>query len=245
MSKTKNPPRLYIDVPLSENRELTLSPDMSHYVCNVMRLKQGENIVCFNGTDGEYFCTVILPHKKQTVLQTKRRLRPFAAVPDVWLLFAPVKKERTDYIIEKATELGISKICPVYTAYTNADTVRTERYRAQAIEAAEQCRRLDVPEIIPVQTLTNILKNWDINRIIFLMDESGGGQPALETFRTAAGKPAAILVGPEGGFSEEELLLLRRQPFVRGISLGPRILRAETAVAAALALWQAAAGDWK
>ena len=245
MSEKKAKIRLYCETKLVPGLEIRLNEKQGHYLINVMKLMAGDTIFAFDNENGEFLCTLKTADRKNCLLEVSEQTRGFEKCPDIWLLFAPVKKERTDYIIEKATELGISKILPVYTAYTNAETVRTERYRAQAVEAAEQCRRLDVPEIIPVQTLTNILKNWDINRIIFLMDESGGGQPALESFQTAAGKPAAILVGPEGGFSEEELLLLRRQPFVRGISLGPRILRAETAVAAALALWQAAAGDWK
>lgn len=161
----------------------------------------------------------------------------------MWLLFAPVKKDRTDFVIEKATELGAGKIIPVITRHTITDKVRVERLRAQAAEAAEQSRRVEVPEIGAPVRLEKLLADWDPARRLFFMDESGRGRPAAEAFGEYQG-PAALLVGPEGGFAEEELNGLRSRPFARAVSLGPLILRAETAAAAALSVWQAISGLW-
>ena len=153
------------------------------------------------------------------------------------------KKDQTDFIIQKAVELGARRLQPVITRRTITDKVRRERFRAQGIEAAEQCRRLDVPEINEAQSLEKVLQNWDKSRRLFFMDETGHGLPVCRAFAAAAA-PAAILVGPEGGFSTEELQRLRGLEFAQGVTLGPRILRAETAVAAALSCWQSLSGDW-
>lgn len=155
----------------------------------------------------------------------------------------PGKKDQTDFIIQKAVELGVRRLQPVITRRTITDKVRRERFRAQGIEAAEQCRRLDVPEINEAQSLEKVLQNWDKSRRLFFMDETGHGLPVRRAFAAAAA-PAAILVGPEGGFSAEELQRLRGLEFAQGVTLGPRILRAETAVAAALSCWQSLSGDW-
>lgn len=236
--------RLFVDVPLQSNEVVKLNEDQSHYLCNVMRLDVGSPVICFNGCDGEFQCNIEVVSKKCCVLRVAARLRPFKAVPDVWILFAPVKKDCTDFIIEKATELGAAKIIPVQTRYTVVERVRTERYSAQAAEASEQSRRLDIPKISELTTLADLLSNWDEKRCLYFMDETGNGQPAAKVFAASSSSPAAILVGPEGGFAAEELNLLRGLPFARAVSLGPRILRAETAVAAALSVWQALAGDW-
>lgn len=172
------------------------------------------------------------------------KLRELYLPPDLWLLFAPVKKDKTDFIIEKAGELGVRKIIPTITKHTISDRVKTERYLAQAVEACEQCRRVDVPEIGEPVTLSALLKSWDRQRILYYMDETGNGANIYQAFGSKTA-PAAILVGPEGGFSPTELELLAAQDFTLGVSLGPRILRAETAAAAALSCWQAICGDWK
>lgn len=236
--------RLFADMALVPGAEAVLPESPSHYLCTVMRLGAGDHLAVFNGRDGEYECTLIKPHKKNAVIRVNRQSRPFSAAPDLWLLFAPLKKDCTDFVLQKAVELGASKIMPVLTANTVAGTVRLDRYQSQVIEAAEQCRRVDLPEVSAPRRLADILSAWEPGRRLFLMDETGQGMPAAAAFEAEAGSPAAILVGPEGGFSPEEIDRLYALPFVRGISLGPRILRAETAAAAALAVWQAVAGDW-
>lgn len=236
--------RIYHPVPLPVGETFALSEEASHYLCSVMRLQQGDLIAVFNGQDGEFECKIAEARKKQVTAEVLRQLKPFADVPDLWLLFAPVKKDKTDFIIEKSVELGVKKMMPVMTERTIVEKVKAERYAAQAAEAAEQCRRLEVPEILAVQKLAALLASWPQERVLFFMDESGQGQPAVSVFAAEKGRPAAVLVGPEGGFSPAEMQMLRRHPAVKPISLGSRILRAETAVAAALSVWQALAGDW-
>ena len=242
--KQKNNIRLFIDAPLSLGQDVTLDVRRSHYICNVMRLQEGELINCFNGRDGEFECRLSVVHKKESVLTVLRQTRKMTEVPDVWLLFAPVKKDCTDFIVEKAVELGARKICPVITRHTINKETRLERFCAQAIEAAEQCRRVEVPEVLPPVSLEKLLSGWDKKRRLFFMDETGNGLPATDVFCRNKGVASAILVGPEGGFSTEELTMLRQSDFAEAVSLGARILRAETAAAAALSVWQATAGDW-
>lgn len=240
-------PRLYIPQGLRENMELFLMDVRAHYLCNVLRLSAGSLFLAFDGQNGEFECEIMECGKKRVSARILRRTRQFEKGPDIWLLFAPVKKDRTDFIVEKATELGVSKIIPVITRRTISEKIKKERYIAQAVEAAEQCRRLEIPEIEDARPLETVLKNWDTRRILYFMDESGKGRPVSEVFGAAAGKdgPAALLIGPEGGFSEQEFDFLRRQDYAESVSLGKRILRAETAVAAALSCWQAFCGDWK
>lgn len=235
--------RLYVTFPLFSGQKASLSEEQSHYLSAVMRLQNGDAVLLFNGRDGEYQATITFSGKKTAVAEIGAQQRLFTKASDVWLLFAPVKKDRTDYIIEKATELGAAKIVPVITRYTISDKPRVERFAAQATEAAEQARRLEVPEIAPAIRLEDLLRQWDEKRILYFMDESGNGIPATEAF--AGSKASALLVGPEGGFAPEERDLLRHCPFAQGVSLGPLILRAETAVAAALSCWQALSGNWK
>ena len=240
-------PRLYIPQGLRENMELFLMDARAHYLCNVLRLSAGSLFLAFDGQNGEFECEILECGKKRVSARILRQTRQFEKGADIWLLFAPVKKDRTDFIIEKATELGASKIIPVITRRTISEKIKKERYTAQAAEAAEQCRRLEIPEIEDALPLETVLKNWDARRILYFMDESGKGRAVSEVFGAAAGKdrPAALLIGPEGGFSEQEFDFLRRQDYAEGVSLGKRILRAETAVAAALSCWQAFCGDWK
>ena len=210
----------------------------------MLRIKKGDEVYVFNGSDGE-FCTIVAAlGKKECLLEVKSLYKKFEKSPDVWLLFAPLKKDNTDLVAEKATELGASKIVPVITEYTNAAKVRPERLQTQIIEAAEQSRRQDIPELAEVDTLQHILQNWPPERKLFYLDETGGGSEVAKVFKNSRGS-AALLVGPEGGFSQKELEILQKCKYTCAITLGKRILRAETAVMAALACWQALCGDWK
>lgn len=236
--------RLYINQDLSRSPEIVPGEAQVHYLNNVLRLEDGAVLAAFDGINGEYSFRLRKNGKKSLVLERIEKLRELYLPPDLWLLFAPVKKDKTDFIIEKAGELGVRKIIPTITKHTISDRVKTERYLAQAVEACEQCRRVDVPEIGEPVTLSALLKSWDRQRILYYMDETGNGANIYQAFGSKA-VPAAILVGPEGGFSPTELELLAAQDFTLGVSQGPRILRAETAAAAALSCWQAICGDWK
>lgn len=237
--------RIFVSMKLEIGELVSLSEAQSHYLCNVMRLKKGDILRCFNAQDGEFLAKIIEANKKQTLLQVLSLERLPRKSPDVWLVFAPLKKDRTDFLIEKAVELGVSKIIPVLTRFGITDKIRAERVKAQLQEAVEQCERFDVPVLEEMSPLEDLLKSWPQSRQLFFMDESRSGKPAFEAFASFGAKPAAILIGPEGGFAPDEAKLLKQQSFVCSVSLGPRILRAETAAAAALAVWQAAAGDWK
>lgn len=235
--------RLYIPQPLAQNQEITLDERQSHYLTGVMKLKAGDTLNCFDNQSGEYGCVITQVSKKSCVLQIISHDKPYRQAPDIWLLFAPVKKDNTDFIIQKATELGVRKIIPVITRRTISERVRTDRFAAQAIEAAEQCRRTDIPEIADAVKLDDVLAKWDKSRVLYYMDETLHGEAVGKVFADAPA-PCAVLVGPEGGFAPEELQQLRSLSYARGVCLGPRILRAETAVAAALSCWQSLSGDW-
>jgi len=237
--------RLFINQKLVVGNTATLSEKMSHYLNAVMRCTTADVIKCFNASDGEFFAEIQNIDKKQTTIKVQKQIRKPIKEKDIWLLFAPLKKDKTDFVIEKAVELGASKIVPVITARTNSAKVKIERFELQAIEAAEQCERMSVPEIGKTSNLNKLLKEWDASRLLFFMDERRKGKTAEEAFISSRGKKTALLIGPEGGFNEEEKELLNKQPFVINVSLGPRILRAETAATAALAVWQAIAGDWR
>ncbi len=236
--------RIFADVELVKGNKVELKPEQSHYLVSVMRLQSGDNILVFNGKDGEFDCTLFVESKKTVIIEINEQTRKFESVPDIWLLFAPLKKDCTDFVIEKATELGIAKIVPVITKYSISDKVKTFRYQTQAIEAAEQCRRLDVPIISDAINFDKLLNTWDENRTLYYMDETLAGQPVCEAFCNASA-PLAFLIGPEGGFSEQELILLRSKKYAKGVKLGKRILRAETAALSAISCWQALSGDWK
>ncbi len=242
---SKNKIRLFVETPLTSAAEVDLSADAAHYLCNVMRLNEGDALSCFNAADGEYDARIIRAGKKNCRVRILSQIKAPAVSPDIWLLFAPLKKDKTDFVIEKATELGVRAIIPVITRNTITERVKTERFIAQAKEASEQCERTDVPVVRPPVALGTLLDSWPAERILFFLDESLGGADCVSAFDQLKGQPAAVLVGPEGGFTPGEKAELDNLPFVRGISLGPRILRAETAACAALAVWQAVAGDWK
>lgn len=211
-----------------------------------MRLAEGAVISVFNGRDGEWDAEVAQAGKRGGTLRVLAMTRPLRLPPDLWLLFAPIKKARTDFIVEKATEMGAARILPVQTDHTNAERVRADRLRAHAVEAAEQCGGTYVPEVAELSRLGRLLDDWPEGRKLMFCDETlaeTGAAPGLRDL--PRGDPWAILIGPEGGFSEAERDRLRRLPFARPVGLGPRILRADTAAVAALTLWQATLGDWR
>ncbi|MBT3991441.1 MAG: 16S rRNA (uracil(1498)-N(3))-methyltransferase [Rhodospirillaceae bacterium] len=230
--------RLYVEADLQPGAELEISSGQLHYLKNVMRLGPGDSVTLFNGRDGEYVSEITAINKKSLQVRVLEQSRPQLAELDIWLLFAPIKKARIDMIAEKATELGVAKLQPVMTDFTNIERVKIDRLRANAIEAAEQCRRLTIPDIAEPQSLARVLEAWDPARRLLVMDETAGGaDSALTMSALAPSSSDAILIGPEGGFSSSELDLLENLPFVTKITLGGRILRAETAALVALALW--------
>jgi 16S rRNA (uracil1498-N3)-methyltransferase len=231
-------PRLYVEQTLSEDVLLTLDGPPANYLANVLRLAAGAQVKLFDDRTGEWLAEITDAGRKRVTLAVTRHLRPREPVPDLWLLFAPIKRGRIDWLIEKATELGAARLLPVLTQRTIVDRLNLDRLRAHAIEAAEQCERTALPELAEPQKLDQVLRAWPEGRTLFFADEAGG-----ELFAPVPG-PAAILIGPEGGFTEAERTAVRALPQARPVSLGPRILRADTAAIAALSLWMAAAGDW-
>ena len=235
--------RLYVDHPLGDGQAVPLSREQAHYLFGVMRMTVGDRLALFNGVDGEWRCEVAEAGKRGGVLVPLAQTRPLQMPPDLWLLFAPIKKARTDFIVEKAAEMGAARIMPVQTAFTNSERIRRDRLQAHAVEAAEQCGGTFVPEVDELQKLDSVLNNWPAERRLMFCDEALVGQGAnIEISR--AGGPWAILIGPEGGFSEQERQKLWGHANSIPVSLGPRILRADTAAVAALALWQMNYGDW-
>jgi 16S rRNA (uracil1498-N3)-methyltransferase len=231
-------PRLFVDQPLSEGAALTLDGPPANYLANVLRLAPGAEVKLFDDRTGEWLAQIAEAGRKRVILSVTRHLRPREPVPDVWLLFAPIKRGRIDWLVEKATELGAARLVPVLTQRTIVDRLNLDRLRAHAIEAAEQCERTALPELAEPQKLDRVLRGWPTERALFFADEAGG-----DPFAPAPG-PAAILIGPEGGFTDAERAAVRALPQARSVTLGPRILRADTAAIAALALWMATAGDW-
>ena len=233
-------PRLFVDETLSGGLPLVLDGPSANYLANVLRLGAGAQVKLFDNRTGEWLAEIVEAGRKRVSLRLLAHLRPREPVPDVWLLFAPIKRGRIDWLVEKATELGAARLVPVITRRTVVDRVKIDRLAAHAIEAAEQCDRTALPELAEPQKLEILLGSWPGDRSLLFADEMGGG-PMIEV---ASPGPAAILIGPEGGFADEERDLIRAVPAAKAVSLGPRILRAETAAIAALSLWMAAAGDW-
>ena len=236
--------RLHVPQPLAPGLAVAPSLDQSRYLTQVMRLKAGDALLVFNGRDGEWRCVIAEVLKKGVILKPEEQVRPQTFGPDLELIVAVVKKARVETIVEKAAELGARRVRLALTQRTNADRLRLDRLDAIAEEAAEQTGRLDVPTVDDPAKLSDILDTWEDGRRLMFCDETGGA-PAVSALTTAAGGKWAILIGPEGGFSPEEGERLRALPFTTAVSLGPRILRADTAAIAALTLWQAAAGDWE
>ena len=234
--------RLFVDHTLGEAQSVPLSKDQAHYIFSVMRKSIGETILIFDGNNGEWEASIEEISKKSGVLFCIKQTKPQIMPPDLWLFFSPLKKVRTDFIVEKATELGVAKIIPVQTEHTNADRVNLSRLSAHAIEAAEQCGGTYIPKIEELQKINEVLENFPPDRRLLFCDEKlQASEVNLENLKKGKW---AILVGPEGGFSEIERNYLKGLKFTLSISLGPRILRADTAAVTAISLWQNYLGDW-
>lgn len=237
--------RLFVKSKLEPGAEIALPKDQAHYLGTVLRLKPGERVLLFNGQDGEWCAELAAIGRKGAEVRLQHQTRPQENGPDLHYLFAPLKRARLDYMAQKATELGASALRPVITRHTMAERVKTERLRANAIEAAEQCGILRVPEVMEPEKLPELLAGWDETRLLIFADESAPHASPIEVLKTRRPGPLAVLIGPEGGFEREERAALLAKSFVLPISLGPRVMRADTAAVAALALVNAALGDWR
>jgi 16S rRNA (uracil1498-N3)-methyltransferase len=231
-------PRLFVDQMLAAGETLTLDGGPAHYLANVLRLKEGAQVELFDDRTGAWRAAIIESGRKRVALNIVEQIRSRESVPDLWLLFAPIKRGRIDWLVEKATELGVDRLVPVITRRTVVDRLNLDRLRAHAIEAAEQCGRTALPTLVEPRALAKVLAELPAERALYFADEAGG----VPLLRTARGAPAAILIGPEGGFTDEERAAIRALPQACAITLGPRILRADTAALAAIALWLASAG---
>jgi 16S rRNA (uracil1498-N3)-methyltransferase len=236
--------RLFIDAPLAAGRHVEPSAEAAHYLAHVLRMKDGGEILLFNGKDGEWKAAVRLEGKKRVGLIAEEQTRPQTPQPDLIYCFAPLKQGRLDYLIQKAVEMGAGVLQPVITQHTQVPKIGLDRIRANAVEAAEQCGVLSLPECREAVKLDRLLNEWDPSRRLIFCDEGHETNNPLPLLQSLQPGPLGLIVGPEGGFSEEERALLHRLPFVTAIPLGPRILRADTAAVAALALVQATVGDW-
>lgn len=237
----KSLPRLFVRQSLGSGVQVELDAGQANYLGNVMRLGTGAELLVFDGSSGEWLARITDAGKKRTTLTVERQTRQAETIPDVWLAFAPVKRTQTDWLVEKATELGVAKLMPVMTQRTNTERVKLERLETIAIEAAEQCGRTLLPQIAEPISLSALLKQRDPARVVYFADEAGG-EPAADALKP---RSALFLIGPEGGFTNDERALIRAAENTVGISLGPRILRAETAALAALAAYMTVAGDWR
>ena len=238
----KSAPRLFVPQGLSLDAQIVIEGPQAHYLSRVMRIAAGDAVVLCDDQTGEWAARVVDAGKREVVVTCETLLRPREQVPDFTLCAALLKKDRFDLVLEKACELGVRRIQPVLTRRCVADKLNLERARAVLIEAAEQCARTALPEIAAPVKLEALLKGWDADRALFFADENGGAN-AVQQFAAHAG-PAALLTGPEGGFDEAERAAVRALPSAHAITLGPRILRGETAAIAATALWMGTRGDW-
>jgi 16S rRNA (uracil1498-N3)-methyltransferase len=237
----KSTPRLFVEQALADGVHVHVTGNAAHYLLGVMRLKENAPVKLFDDVSGEYLARVSSAGKRDLVLTVDAKLRERDSVPDLWLVQALIKKDRFDWVAEKACELGAARFVPMLTARCVVDKVKEDRLRAQMIEAAEQCERTALPEIAPLTKLDALLKAWPAGRTLYFCDERGG-----EPFGDAiTAGPAAILIGPEGGFTDAENTAIRTHPAAVAVSLGPRILRADTAAISALAIWMARQGDWR
>lgn len=235
--------RLFVNHPLDATQSIALDRDQSNYLFAVMRLSVGDQILVFNGSDGEWLAEITSGSKRSGTLGVLSQTKPLQSPPDLWLMFAPIKKARTDFIVEKATELGAAEIFPILTDYTNSERIRQDRLQAHAVEATEQCGGTYVPLVHDLQSFEKCLQTWPEDRNILFCDETLVGVKPIDLASCPAGK-WAIFIGPEGGFSPAERAKLQSHPRSYSISLGPRILRADTAAVSALTLWQRSLGDW-
>jgi 16S rRNA (uracil1498-N3)-methyltransferase len=228
--------RLFVDTPLAGQAQVLCDGAQANYLLNVLRMRAGGSVLLFNGRDGEWQARIGDVRKRDCILTVETLSRPQVAGPDLVYLFAPLKHARLDYMVQKATEMGVARLQPVITHRTVADRVNLERMRANAIEAAEQCGILGVPEVGAAMKLGQVLERWERGRTLLFCDESAPAGSAVAELGTIPKGPMALLVGPEGGFDAHERADLSARPFVRAFSLGPRIMRADTAAVAALAL---------
>jgi 16S rRNA (uracil1498-N3)-methyltransferase len=236
--------RIFVESDLAPGLRVRATVGQAHYLMSVMRMKSGEAVAVFNGRDGEFAARIAEAGHRVCTLELEECRRPQRSEGDLWLCFAPVKRARLDYLVEKATELGVSELRPVITERTVVGRVNLERLHTTTIEAAEQSQRLSVPALhVPVR-LGKLLADWGADRRLIVCDETGQSPPIAAALRDVAGAPRAVLIGPEGGFTDSELDQLRGLPFVCAVGLGPRVLRADTAALAALAVVQAVIGDW-
>lgn len=238
----RSAPRLYVDVSLGEGASVPLEGNPAHYLISVMRVKEGDIVLLFDNRSGEWAAEARAVRKRDLTLQVVGRTKPLESVPDFWLCVAPIKKGRIDLVAEKACELGVARLQPVLTRRSVVDRLNLSRLETHLIEAAEQCGRTALPQLAEMVTLPALLRDWPQERRLFFADEQGGA-PLAQALAGRKG-PAAFLVGPEGGFDEEERAAIRAHPAAVPVSLGPRILRAETAAIAAASVWMALAGDW-
>ncbi len=245
MSDMRPKTRLFVENTLSAGCVVDLSRDQAHYVSRVMRQNVGAATLLFNGRDGEWLAHISEIAKARCQLIVGTQTRRQVAEPDIWLAFAPVKKSRMDFLVEKATELGVSRLLPVFTRNSAVTRVNVDRLQATARESAEQCERLSIPTVDEAVTLEDLIVAWETSRNLYVMDETGRGQSVVQAFSeiSETRDGAGLLVGPEGGFSNSELDDLRELDFVTSVLLGPRVLRAETAALTALASWQIFCGD--
>lgn len=237
--------RLYIEDDLEAGRRLPLVHEQQNYLLNVLRLATGASVRVFNGRDGEWMTTLAVLGKRQVALEVIRQLRPQSVGPDIDYLFAPLKRARLDYMVQKATEMGVARLRPVMTQHTNAERINLERMRANVIEAAEQCGILRIPEVMAPQPMSKAIESWDPARRLIFCDEGAPIADPVAALAAVPPGPLAVLIGPEGGFSADERIRLIATPGTVRIALGPRIMRADTAAVAALALVNAVLGDWQ
>lgn len=238
----RSAPRLFVPMPLVSNERVQIGGNQAHYLARVMRVAVGDMVMLCDDITGEWAASVVEAGKREVVLEPCELLRPREQVPDLWLCASLLKKDRFDLVLEKASELGVRRVQPVLARRCVADRLNPERARAVLTEAAEQCARTALPELAEPVKLDALLSAWPVDRALFFADELGG-EPAAPAFAAQRG-PAALLIGPEGGFDDAERAAVRALPQARPITLGPRILRGETAAIAATAVWMASAGDW-
>jgi 16S rRNA (uracil1498-N3)-methyltransferase len=237
--------RLFVEAALADGETIACSEAQANYLRTVLRLASGARILVFNGRDGEWAATYAPVGKRGAELTIGARVRAQSDGPDIDYLFAPLKRARLDYMVQKATEMGVARLRPVNTRHTIAERINLERMRANAVEAAEQCGLLRVPTIAAPVSLTQAITQWDAMRALIFCDEASEEKNPIKILEGLASRPVGVLIGPEGGFSDEERSLLRAQPFVVALPLGPRIMRADTAAIAALAIVNAVLGDWR
>ena len=241
--------RLYVPEDLEAGQTVGLTAGQAHYLRHVMRLETADVVALFNGRQGEWLARIDGFGRGWCSLSLESQSRPQTAEPDIWLVFAPIKRARLDFLVQKAVELGVASLQPVFTQFTDVRRVNTDRMAANVIEAAEQCERLTLPPVCEPKTLNELLDSWPADRRLLVCAESGAAEPLQKVLAGAGAAsgaaPWGLMTGPEGGYAPSELDALRKLPFVTPVSLGPRILRAETAAISALACWQAALGDWQ